>query len=231
MTRADVSITLEVPESALRIRYYHQDHLGSSTTLADSTGILVGETESYAFGYPRIEYKRDNLRESYQFTQKENDTETGLSNFEARMLASMFGRFIRNDPALTSPPADWLRNPSRMNGYLYCAGQPLMRIDPSGMEDKNILPENIHNAIQSACEPIDTLKKGISEAKDLSEAFKFDPTVGQFGKLSEINKNLKPLTLTCSYYKAANEGYSKEGCPGYRGGSWEQKPRVKHSER
>ena len=48
------SATLEVPEASLRIRYYHQDHLGSSSVITDSSGALVEETAYYPFGYSTL---------------------------------------------------------------------------------------------------------------------------------------------------------------------------------
>ena len=41
--RAAADLTLTVPEAALRLRYYHQDHLGSSSVLTDTAGQLVEE--------------------------------------------------------------------------------------------------------------------------------------------------------------------------------------------
>ena len=38
------SATLAVPDVSMRIRYYHQDHLGSSSVITDSTGCLEKDT-------------------------------------------------------------------------------------------------------------------------------------------------------------------------------------------
>ena len=50
MTRTAVATTLEVPDGALGIRYYHRDHLGSSSVVTDTAGQLVEEAANYAFG-------------------------------------------------------------------------------------------------------------------------------------------------------------------------------------
>jgi len=48
---------LEVPPAALRIRYYHQDRLGSSSVITDADGALVDEAGFYPYGIPRHEYR------------------------------------------------------------------------------------------------------------------------------------------------------------------------------
>jgi YD repeat-containing protein len=96
--RPEVVSTLTVPESALAVRYYHQDHLGSSSVLTDAAGALVSETANYAFGFARNEFLPRNLREPYGFTQKERDTETFLHCFEARAVATSLSRFCSVDP-------------------------------------------------------------------------------------------------------------------------------------
>src|SRR5205814_1545819 len=69
---------LRPPEPTLQIRYYHEDHLGSDTVMTDATGALVEETAFYPFGYPRNDFQPRNLREEYQFAQKEHDAESSL---------------------------------------------------------------------------------------------------------------------------------------------------------
>ena len=44
---------LEIPDPALRVRYYHQDHLGASAVMSDANGALMEETAFYPFGIPR----------------------------------------------------------------------------------------------------------------------------------------------------------------------------------
>jgi RHS repeat-associated protein len=74
----------------------------------------------------------------YKFTGKERDTETGLDNFGARYHASTMGRFLSPDPF--NPLAQsrskfeaWISNPQRWNKYGYALNNPLVYIDPDGM--------------------------------------------------------------------------------------------------
>ncbi len=134
MARVDNSTTLEVPESALRLYYYHEDHLGSSSALTDASAMLVSESHNYAFGLPRKEYEPRNIRDPYQFTQKERDRESQFQYFEARYLHSCIGRFSSVDfisfggEGTDESNAD----PQRINPYSYCRNSPVNLTDPNG---------------------------------------------------------------------------------------------------
>jgi len=122
---AAAAATLEVPEAVLRIRYYHQDHLGSSSVITDSTGALVEETAFYPFGTPRHSFRPRQVHEPYQFTQKEQDQESGLHHFPARYLASSLNRWLTPDPV---GAVDGL------NPYVYTQNNPVRYVDPMGHE-------------------------------------------------------------------------------------------------
>jgi RHS repeat-associated protein len=117
---------------SLQVRYYHQDHLGSTAVTSDAEGNLVSETANFAFGQPRNEFTSKSLKDPYQFTQKERDAETGLNYFEARYLGTAIGRFLSVDPIthIDTPPI--LLEPQRLNIYGYCENRPFSNVDPSG---------------------------------------------------------------------------------------------------
>ena len=127
---------LEMPAPQERIRYYHQDHLGSSSVMTDADGTLVEETAFYPFGSPRNEYRLRPIDEHYKFTQKERDRESGLLYFESRFLSSAFPRFIRVDALASDSPSEWLMVPQKLNFYSYVANNPLRFIDPMGMDNE-----------------------------------------------------------------------------------------------
>ena len=87
-----------MPEPSLRICYYHQDHLGSSTVISENQGAGVEEAAYYPFGRLRNENHSLNVNDPYRFTQKEQDKESGLHYFSARFLASHLSRFATADP-------------------------------------------------------------------------------------------------------------------------------------
>ncbi|MCI0534712.1 MAG: FG-GAP-like repeat-containing protein, partial [Verrucomicrobiales bacterium] len=141
LAHAEAPAELIVPDAALRLRYYHQDHLGSSSVMTDAGGALVEETAFYPFGETRHEHRLRPIEEDYQFTQKERDRESGLHYFEARYLAGSVARFVSADPKyaeLASLPSEglisFLSQPQALNLYSYAANNPLKYTDPSGMD-------------------------------------------------------------------------------------------------
>lgn len=139
-TAAAAPYTISTPDPSLDIRYYHQDHLGSSSVMSDAASQLVSENTFYPFGHPRQEHEPHGVKEAYGFTQKERDGESGLNYFEARYLPSGIGRFTSADPVITSPHLDEfqgrLHTPSRLGAYTYCTNRPLVCVDPSGRDDE-----------------------------------------------------------------------------------------------
>jgi RHS repeat-associated protein len=132
--RTDSSGTLEVAEASLRIRYYHQDHLGSCSVLADSAGLIASESAHYAFGYRRFSLRAMNLVEPYQYTQKETDTESTFAYFDARFHVAALGRFASADPADDTVRKQWLTTPQRWNPFSYAVNMPISFIDPAGLD-------------------------------------------------------------------------------------------------
>lgn len=127
------SFELEIPDPALRIRYYHQDHLGSSSVMSDANGALVEETAFYPFGTPRHEHRLRQIEEPYKFTQKERDRESALNYFEARYLAGGISRFLSVDPKYANTDAS-AGDPQAMNLYAYVVNNPLKYSDPTGLD-------------------------------------------------------------------------------------------------
>ena len=119
---------LEIPDPKLRIRFYHQDHLGSSAVVTDSEGQIVEEMEYYPYGYPRNSFQPRRIIEPYKYTQKELDFESGLEYCEARFYSPVLARFISVDPA-----GDGL------NWYEYCKNNPLKYFDPKGLKSAYLI--------------------------------------------------------------------------------------------
>jgi RHS repeat-associated protein len=124
-----------------RIRYYHQDHLGSSSAVTDAAGALIEESAFYPFGIPRHEHRLRQVEEPYTFTQKERDRESGFHYFEARYLTASLSRFAIPDPKYAHPDAlakadfaRFLSVPQELNLHAYARNNPLKYVDPSGLE-------------------------------------------------------------------------------------------------
>ena len=127
------SISPVAPQA--RVRFYHQDHLGSTAAVSDIQGWQSEEIAYYPFGEPRNRYEKPYGagKQAYLFTQKERDEDTDLQNFEARYLSGVLNRFLTVDPVDLEPQG----NPQRLNVYGYTTNRPLTRIDPSGLSEVN----------------------------------------------------------------------------------------------
>ncbi len=117
--------SLGIPDPALRIRYYHQDHLGSSSVIGDAQGGLLEETAFYPSGSARHRFQSRVAAEPYEFIQKERDGESGLGYFDARYLAPGLAHFLSVDP---------LNAREGHMAYSYAANNPLKYVDPSGLD-------------------------------------------------------------------------------------------------
>jgi RHS repeat-associated protein len=68
-----------------------------------------------------------------RYTGKERDTESGLEYFGARYLSSNIARFTSPDPKLMS--VRHVLSPQKWNKYAYVQNNPMLSIDPNGMDD------------------------------------------------------------------------------------------------
>ncbi len=132
--RTATPLQIEPADPALRVRYYHQDHLGSSSCVTDAKGRLVEEAAYYPFGGLRLRQTTAPTPEPYLFSQKEQDRESGLHYFETRYLSSGLARFIQCDPSLPALSNERLSDPQRWNPYAYAGNNPMARIDPHGLD-------------------------------------------------------------------------------------------------
>lgn len=95
------SLTLHFYASGLHIaenrsgtlKYYHQDHLGSTRLKTNGTGGIVYETNYVPFGPEHGE----SGNEEYKYTGKHQDS-SGLYYFGARYYDPEVGRFITEEP-------------------------------------------------------------------------------------------------------------------------------------
>lgn len=105
--------------------YIHGDHLGSASIMTNQSGTKVRETYYYPYGQTRTTSGTQD--DKYKFTDQEEDTETGLYNFNARHYDPILGRFISPDSIVQN-----YEDPQTLNRYSYCGNNPLVYVDPSG---------------------------------------------------------------------------------------------------
>lgn len=103
------------------VYYYHQDQLGSTRALTDSTGAPAA-TYSYD-GYGNLTSQSGSVGNPFLFSGEYRDAESGLYYLRARYYDPATGVFISRDPELSST---W-------EPYGYVADNPLNATDPSGL--------------------------------------------------------------------------------------------------
>jgi RHS repeat-associated protein len=114
------------------LHFHLNDWLGTRRVQTDYEGVVEQTCSSLPFGDTLACSGSTVAPTEHHFTGKERDTESGNDYFGARYYGSTMGRFLSPDPSgLTH--AD-ITNPQSFNLYSYVYNNPLINIDPSGME-------------------------------------------------------------------------------------------------
>jgi RHS repeat-associated protein len=93
--------------------------------ITNSNGTAVEKVEYMPFGQIRVQ--TGPVTSDYKFTDQEQDTSTGLYNYDARLYDPVIGRFVSADTIVPKP-----FDPQTLNRYAYTANNPLIYIDPEG---------------------------------------------------------------------------------------------------
>jgi RHS repeat-associated protein len=107
------------------IEYYGTDTIGSIRIVFDVNGTVLGRQDFTPFGTPVVP---PSALPREGFGGNEQDDETDLSYFHARMLQVRAGRFTRPDPI-----QDGAFEPQRWNRYAYALNAPLTVTDDMGL--------------------------------------------------------------------------------------------------
>ncbi|MBN2134727.1 MAG: RHS domain-containing protein [Acidobacteria bacterium] len=100
--------------------FYLTDHLGSTICLTDSTGKILWQDDYTPFGETTGD--TGTKHDTGMYTGKQLDPDTGLYYSNARWYDADLGRFITEDPIKDG-----------LNWFVYCANNPMNRVDPSGL--------------------------------------------------------------------------------------------------
>jgi RHS repeat-associated protein len=119
-------------DSSNNVDFYFADHLGTARVLTNASGTMQDDSDFYPFGGERP--YSFNSGNTYKFTGKERDPESGLDDFDARYYSSSLGRFVSADWSGTPEPvpyADFI-DPQSLNLYTYVRNIPTTMVDLDG---------------------------------------------------------------------------------------------------
>jgi len=112
--------------SSGEINFNFADHLGSSRVVTGATGTILDDADFYSFGGERV--VASSSGNTYKFTGKERDSESGNDYAIFRSYINRFGRFSSTDPI-----AGKLEDPQSLNRFAYVASDPINLVDPLGL--------------------------------------------------------------------------------------------------
>jgi RHS repeat-associated protein len=109
--------------------YYHADGLGSIAAITNAAKSVV---QSYSYDSFGMVKPSTAFRNSFTYTAREWDRETGLYYYRARYYDPMVGRFISKDP-IGFAGGD-------VNLYGYVQNNPVNQTDPTGLSSAIAIP-------------------------------------------------------------------------------------------
>jgi RHS repeat-associated protein len=129
------------------VLYYHQDQLGSTRALTNSTGAVVVD---YAYdAYGNLTGTTGIATNPFRYAGQYTDAESSFQYLRARYYDPATGQFLSRDPLVMLT----------QQAYGYAGGNPLNAIDPSGMyhyiyreligpASQGISPQSVMGALQ-----------------------------------------------------------------------------------
>ena len=132
VARYSQGLNIDEPLAMLRsgtTSYYQADGLGSLTSLSNASGALASTYTYDSFG--NLVASSGSLVNSFRYTGREFDTETGLYYYRARYYDPTAGRFISEDPITFT---------GGINFYRYVRNNPVNLVDPFGLNPAPSIP-------------------------------------------------------------------------------------------
>jgi RHS repeat-associated protein len=116
-----------------RLKWLLGDHLGSTSIIADASGVRSGEVRYRPWGEDRFTW--GTTPTSYRYTgQRSEMVSFGLYFYGSRWLDPSLGRFNQPDTVVPEPG-----NPIAWDHYAYSANNPVKYVDPSGHWIESVL--------------------------------------------------------------------------------------------
>jgi RHS repeat-associated protein len=202
--------------------FYGVDGLGSTRVLTNAGGVVTDRYVYDAFG--RTIGQTGSTENSYLFAGEQRDANVGLDYLRARWMSSSTGRFFGMDPA----DGDSER-PISLNKYLYGASNPVMNVDPSGMDSSLVvaIPSLLN---QLFTEPVVHIGATVARARQAARKKEFivdfrTPTIALNTEESQAAHpywtmlNYEPFGASIRRYEAVSKvrppgpGYSRDEYP------------------
>jgi RHS repeat-associated protein len=125
------------------VQYFHQDHLGSTNQISNTSGAVV-RTQTY-FPYGNMQGTSGSKDNPHKFTGQILDSDSGLYYYNARYYDPTLCTFVTPDntvPVKTNLSnfkgleinEKYLYDPQMLNKYSYCRNNPIKYVDPKGEE-------------------------------------------------------------------------------------------------
>lgn len=148
---AQQSVWDEEPVGGTRTiwRFLHGDLLGSTATVTDSAGDVVGATRYHVYG-ETAERRGIEPTDGYTGAEWEPDQELGLIRMGARYYAPALGRWVTPDRYIGESPGRMIGSVIESNLYSYALNNPIVHKDPTGQQ---VPPEMNLAAIRPITEP------------------------------------------------------------------------------
>ena len=141
--RIAVETASEAINSSAKLRYLHQDHLGSVDVVTNESGTVVERLSFGAFGERRVALGTTTWQDSALalsssetrrgFTDHEQLDDFGLVHMNGRVYDPALGRFLSADPFV-----QFALSSQGYNRYTYANNNPLSFTDPNGYFVKSL---------------------------------------------------------------------------------------------
>jgi RHS repeat-associated protein len=129
------SILEQVPTGASQAYFYHNDQLGSVRALTGPSGSRAATYNYDAYGVPIT--ATGTLTNPFRYAGEYTDAESGLVYLRARHYDPSTQQFLTRDPIVAQTG----------QAYTYASGNPLNRVDPSGL-DTGGYPNSGHSSAE-----------------------------------------------------------------------------------
>jgi RHS repeat-associated protein len=173
--------------------WHHLDHLNSTKAVTDEDGAIVVSYVYRAFGEQLRRLDASGLdtddKAKYSYGGKELDSVTNLYYFNARYYDATIGRFINVDPIQDGS-----------NWYVYAGNNPLSLVDPTGLEDSNIINLSKEMSLQIGPYVIRETKRKpeLNIWKGAYSEYMIAKNAAYIAKQISLNENLKAAMLSTS---------------------------------